>query len=157
MTEEEKWGLEALSAAYEARKNLENGQPVDETLPPIMRSAIFFGQDLSALGMDLDSVDPIYPTFTPFPAANSTGSTFDFHDRHTIPDFQLPGAYTVNNVPPLAGRVAALSDGESSSDHMLQPPFTCPANAVHRNPLLHLLSNAARHHARACRARAHRT
>jgi hypothetical protein len=113
MTEQEQWGLEALSAAYEARKNLESGQPVDETLPPIMRSAIFFGQDLSALGMDLDSIDPIYPTFTPFPAANSTGSTFDFHDRHTIPDFQLPGAYTVNNVPPLAGRVAALSDGKS--------------------------------------------
>jgi CCR4-NOT transcription complex subunit 2 len=111
MSEQEQWGLEALSAAYEARKNLESGQPVDETLPPIMRSAIFFGQDLSALGMDLDSLDPIYPTFTPFPAANSTGSTFDFHDRHTIPDFQLPGAYTVNNVPPLAGRVAALSDG----------------------------------------------
>jgi CCR4-NOT transcription complex subunit 2 len=114
MTEQEQWGLEALSAAYEARKNLESGQPVDETLPPIMRSAIFFGQDLSALGMDLDSLDPIYPTFTPFPAANSTGSTFDFHDRHTIPDFQLPGAYTVNNVPPLAGRVAALSDGNES-------------------------------------------
>ena len=114
MTEQEQWGLEALSAAYEARKNLESGQPVDETLPPIMRSAIFFGQDLSALGMDLDSIDPIYPTFTPFPAMNSSGSTFDFHDRHTIPDFQLPGAYTVNNVPPLAGRVAALSDGKSS-------------------------------------------
>ena len=114
MTEQEQWGLEALSAAYEARKNLESGQPVDETLPSIMRSAIFFGQDLSALGMDLDSIDPIYPTFTPFPAANSTVSTFDFHDRHTIPDFQLPGAYTVNNVPPLAGRVAALSDGKSS-------------------------------------------
>jgi CCR4-NOT transcription complex subunit 2 len=113
MSEQEQWGLEALSAAYEARKNLESGQPVDETLPPIMRSAIFFGQDLSALGMDLDSLDPIYPTFTPFPAANSTGSTFDFHDRHTIPDFQLPGAYTVNNVPPLAGRVAALSDGNA--------------------------------------------
>lgn len=114
MNEQEQWGLEALSAAYEARKNLESGQPVDETLPPIMRSAIFFGQDLSALGMDLDSIDPIYPTFTPFPAANSTGSTFDFHDRHTIPDFQLPAAYTVNNVPPLAGRVAALSDGKKS-------------------------------------------
>ena len=113
MSEQEQWGLEALSAAYEARKNLESGQPVDETLPPIMRSAIFFGQDLSALGMDLDSLDPIYPTFTPCPAANSTGSTFDFHDLHTSPDFQLPGAYTVNNVPPLAGRVAALSDGNA--------------------------------------------
>ena len=123
MTEQEQWGLEALSAAYEARKNLESGQPVDETLPPIMRSAIFFGQDLSALGMDLDSIDPIYPTFTPFPAMNSSGSTFDFHDRHTIPDFQLPGAYTVNNVPPLAGRVAALSDGGSlrSTSYPLVP------------------------------------
>lgn len=116
MNEQEQWGLEALSAAYEARKNLENGQPVDETLPPIMRSAIFFGQDLGALGMDLDSQEPIYPTFTPFPAVNSTGSTFDFHDRNTVPDFQLPAAYTVNNVPPLAGRVAALSDGMSRTN-----------------------------------------
>jgi len=112
MTEQEKFGLEALSAAYEARKNLESGQPVDETLPPLMRSGIFFGQDLSALGMDLDSNDPIYPTFTPVPSANATGSTFDYHDRHTIPDFTLPAAYTVNNVPPLHGRVAALSDGK---------------------------------------------
>lgn len=151
MTEQEQWGLEALSAAYEARKNLEKGQPVDESLPPIMRSAIFFGQDLSALGMDLDSIDPIYPTFTPFPAPNSTGSTFDFHDRHTIPDFQLPGAYTVNNVPPLAGRVAALSDGKLSSrtSSLLQ------ANVPTRNPLLHLLPNAPRHYARTGRPRTH--
>lgn len=127
MTEAEKFGLEGLSAAYEARKNLEAGLPVDETLPPIMRNPIFFGQDLSALGMDLDSNEPLYPTFTPFPAANSSGSAFDFHDRHTIPDFHLPPAYTVNNVPPLAGRVAALSDGTHASsplnsDRMLTLP-----------------------------------
>lgn len=111
MTESEKWGLEGLSAAYEARRNLESGAPVDETLPPIMRSGIFFGQDLSALGMDLDSLDPIYPTFTPFPAPSNSASAFDFHDRHTVPDFTLPAAYTVTNVPPLASRTAALSDG----------------------------------------------
>nr|OQO26471.1 hypothetical protein B0A51_05706 [Rachicladosporium sp. CCFEE 5018] len=110
MTESEKFGLEALSAAYEARKALETNQPVDETLPPIMRSGIFFGQDLNNLGLDLDSLEPLYPTFVPFPATNTSGSAFDFHDRHTVPDFELPDAYTVTNIPPLASRVPAMSD-----------------------------------------------
>ena len=69
------------------------------------------GHDLSSLGMDLDSTEPLYPTFHPFQAPGSTGSSFDYHDRHIIPDFTLPAAYTVTNVPPLSSRMGAFSDG----------------------------------------------
>lgn len=119
MTEAEKFGLEGLAAAFEARKAIDSGQPVDETLPSIMRSGLFFGQDLNALGMDLDSPDPIWPTFTAFPASTSQAQgagvpngIFDFHDRAIVPEFTLPQAYTVTNVPPLASRLGSLSDGK---------------------------------------------
>ena len=114
MTEDEKWGLPGLMAAFEARRQAENGGQVDETLPAGMRSAVIMGHDISALGMDLDSVEPLYPTFMPFPAVNSSGSAFDFHDRYTVPDFTLPSAYTVSKVPPLSSRMTAFSDGEST-------------------------------------------
>lgn len=120
MTEKERFGLEGLAAAYEARKAIESGQSVDETLPAIMRSGTFFGQDLNALGMDLDSPEPIWPTFTAFPASISQAQGagpgaggFDFHERAIVPEFTLPHAYTVTNVPPLSGRLGSLSDGMS--------------------------------------------
>ena len=112
MTENEKWGLPGLMAALEARRQAESGGPIDDTLPPVMRSAVFMGQDLNDLGMSLDSQEPLYATFTPFPIVGSSGSTYDFHDRHVVPDFTLPSAYTVTNVPPLSSRMAAFSDGE---------------------------------------------
>ncbi|QIX01039.1 hypothetical protein AMS68_006556 [Peltaster fructicola] len=117
MNDKEKYGLEGLAAAYEARKAVESGHPVDESLPVVMRSGLFFGQDLNALGMDLDSPEPIWPTFTAFPAstsqaqgASTSNGVFDFHDRAIVPEFALPPAYTVTNVPPLAGRLGSLSD-----------------------------------------------
>ncbi|KAK1067097.1 transcriptional regulator [Friedmanniomyces endolithicus] len=112
MSEDEKYGLTGLLAAFEARRALEAGQPVDDTLPPVMRNGVMLGQDLSTLGMDLDSPDPIYPTFTPFPLPpeRSSGSNFDFFERNVVPDFTLPSAYTVTNVPPLERRMGAFSD-----------------------------------------------
>jgi len=110
MSEQERYGLQGLLAAFEARRQAETGGQVDDTLPPAMRNAVFVGQDLSSLGLDLDSPEPLYPTFTPFPAASSS-SQFDFHDRHIVPDFTLPSAYTVTNVPPLSNRMSAFSDG----------------------------------------------
>ncbi|KAK0308937.1 transcriptional regulator [Friedmanniomyces endolithicus] len=112
MTEDEKYGLTGLLAAFEARRALEAGQPVDDTLPPAMRNGVMLGQDLSTLGMDLDSPEPIYPTFTPFPLPpeRSSGSNFDFFERNVVPDFTLPSAYTVTNVPPLERRMGAFSD-----------------------------------------------
>ena len=111
MTDSEKWGLPGLMAAFESRKQTESGGQVDDTLPRTMLSATMMGHDLTSLGMDLDSPEPLYPTFTPFQAVGSTGSSFDFHDRHMVPDFTLPNAYTVTNVPPLSSRMSAFSDG----------------------------------------------
>ncbi|KAF2484905.1 hypothetical protein BDY17DRAFT_247985 [Neohortaea acidophila] len=68
------------------------------------------GHDLTSLGLDLDSPEPLYPTFTPFQAVGSSGSSLDFHDRHIIPDFTLPSAYTVTNVPPLTSRMGTFND-----------------------------------------------
>ncbi|KAF2725717.1 hypothetical protein K431DRAFT_214643 [Polychaeton citri CBS 116435] len=68
------------------------------------------GQDLSTLGLDLDSPDPLIPSFFPFPGEGRTGSMYDFHDRHVVPDFHIPSAYTVNNVPPLQTRIGSFSD-----------------------------------------------
>ncbi|KAK4544047.1 hypothetical protein LTR36_004545 [Oleoguttula mirabilis] len=114
MSDNEKYGLAALVAAFEARRTLESGGQPDQTLPPAMRHSVFLGQDLNSLGLDLDSPDPLYTTFTPFPslAAANGGSSgqFDFHDRHMVPDFTLPSAYTVTNVPPLSSRMSAFSD-----------------------------------------------
>ncbi|KAF2835242.1 hypothetical protein M501DRAFT_1008656 [Patellaria atrata CBS 101060] len=67
-------------------------------------SALAVGQDLTVLGLDLNRPDnsPLYPTFgTPFVEANP---------RPIIPNFTLPAAYTVTNVPPLASRMNAFSD-----------------------------------------------
>lgn len=112
MTEAEKWGMGGLMAAFEARRVIEAGGKADDSLPPAMINGIMMGQDLDQLGMDLNSDTPLYPTFTPFPAVNMSGSSYDYHDRHVVPDFHLPSGYTVNNVPPLPGRMSAFSDGK---------------------------------------------
>ena len=119
MTEKEKWGLEGLMATFEARRQIESGGQVDETLPLAWRNAAVMGHDLNSLGMDLDSPDVLYPTFTPFPSVNSSQSTFDFHDRHIVPDYTLPSAYTVNNVPP--GSVMGTIMSEANRDRFQIP------------------------------------
>ncbi len=122
MTEDEKWGLQGLMAAFEARRQAESGGIVDDTLPPALRSAVIMGHDLSTLGLDLDSPEPLYPTFTPFQAVGSSNSTFDFHERHMVPDFTLPNAYTVTNVPKITDRMSAFSEG-TSCDLSIIPKF----------------------------------
>ncbi|KAF2226819.1 hypothetical protein BDZ85DRAFT_191553 [Elsinoe ampelina] len=60
------------------------------------------GQDLNSLGIDFESAEPLFPIFTtPFADASS---------RPAIPDFSLPTAYSVHNVPPLSSRIANFSD-----------------------------------------------
>lgn len=84
MTEAERWGIKGLVA------NLRNNSP------------LVTGHDPSTLGLDLDSPDPLFPTFAgPFAEPGS---------RPIIPDFTLPSAYSVNNVPPLHTRIDAFSD-----------------------------------------------
>ncbi|KAK5709167.1 transcriptional regulator [Elasticomyces elasticus] len=111
MTEAEQYGLPGLLAALEARRAIENGQPVDPTLPPAMRNGVILGQDLSTLGMDLDSPDMIYTTFTPFPnMRDSTPGAYDYVERNVVPEFSLPQAYRVGNVPGVEARMGAFSD-----------------------------------------------
>ncbi|KYG45479.1 hypothetical protein M433DRAFT_43703, partial [Acidomyces richmondensis BFW] len=69
------------------------------------------GQSLDNLDLDLTSPEPLLPTFHVFSAANPAASgPFDYTDRMTIPDYTLPSAYQVGNVPPIEGRMDALSD-----------------------------------------------
>jgi CCR4-NOT transcription complex subunit 2 len=115
MSESEQYGLPGFLAAVEARRALEANQPVvDDSLPPAMRHGLFLGQDLNTLGMDLESSEPIYPTFAvfPVPAERGSGSVFDFGERNVVPDFVVPAAYTVGNVPGLERRITAFSDGD---------------------------------------------
>ena len=153
MSDSERYGLVGVQAALEARRALDAGQPVDETLPAAMRNGFFFGQDLSTIGMDLDSPDPLYPTFTPFPIERANGSMFDFMERNVVPEFNLPSAYTVTNVPPLEGRMGVFSEGE----HRLNAnPRRMHANETDRNPLLPLLPTPRRPETGTRRHRTHK-
>ncbi|OAG04225.1 uncharacterized protein CC84DRAFT_895253 [Paraphaeosphaeria sporulosa] len=67
-------------------------------------SSLAVGQDLTVLGLDLSRPDnsPLHPTFgSPFVESNA---------KPVIPpDFKLPAAYTVTNVPPLHTKVTSFS------------------------------------------------
>ncbi|KAF2455092.1 hypothetical protein BDY21DRAFT_351192 [Lineolata rhizophorae] len=68
-------------------------------------SSLAVGQDLTVLGLDLNRPDnsPLYPTFgTPFVEPGG--------GRPVIPEFTLPPAYTVNNVPPLHTKITSFAD-----------------------------------------------
>ena len=87
MTEAEKWGLPGLLAKIRSND---------------ASSAFTMGVDINSLGLDLDSPEPLFATFsTPFA---------DNRSRPVIPEFTLPGGYTVTNVPALATRMNAFSD-----------------------------------------------
>ncbi|KAG2165424.1 hypothetical protein JADG_005163 [Aureobasidium aubasidani] len=87
MSEAEKWGLPGLLAKIRSND---------------AGSAFTMGVDINSLGLDLDSPEPLFATFsTPFA---------DNRSRPVIPEFTLPGGYTVTNVPSLASRMPAFSD-----------------------------------------------
>jgi CCR4-NOT transcription complex subunit 2 len=70
-------------------------------------SPMIMGLDLNELGFDLNRPPstPLYPTFgTPF------GPPGQQESRPPIPDFTLPAAYNVTNVPPLHSKVPSMSD-----------------------------------------------
>jgi CCR4-NOT transcription complex subunit 2 len=112
MTEDERWGMAGFNAILEARRQIEIGGEVDDTMPPQYRNAmVVMGQDLNALGMDLENPEPLHPSFSVFPSRNPSSSMFDYKDHHPVPAFTVPPAYTVNNVPPMHARMGAFSDG----------------------------------------------
>lgn len=114
MTEQERYGMQGYIARVEAGRAIAAGQPVDPTLPTVERNwaTLQAGVDINNLGLDLDSTEPIYKTFHVFPDMTSGGS-FDSSRRNPVPDFQVPPAYYVNNVPDSASRMAAFADGRS--------------------------------------------
>ncbi|KAI6825088.1 hypothetical protein KC358_g8078, partial [Hortaea werneckii] len=126
MTDDEKYGLAGLAAAFEARRLYEIGQTsqIDATLPSTMRNALFLGQDLSLLGLDLDSPEPLYPTFSAFPSAAAGTNSFDYTERNVVPEFSLPPAYVVTNVPNLEGRMGGFSDETLFAIFYLHPRST---------------------------------
>lgn len=90
MTDIERYGLPGLLSM------------LSQTSPD--HSDLAVGQDLTQLGLDLNRPDnsPLYPTFgSPFAEAGS---------RPAIPDFTLPPAYTVGNVPPLHTKIPSFGE-----------------------------------------------
>lgn len=90
MTEKERFGLPGLLSMI----------PLES--PDYSTLAV--GQDLTVLGLDLSRPDnsPLHPTFgSPFVESNT---------KPVIPpDFNLPTAYTVSNVPPLSTKMSSFS------------------------------------------------
>ncbi|KAF2671366.1 hypothetical protein BT63DRAFT_423572 [Microthyrium microscopicum] len=69
-------------------------------------SQLAAGHDLTQLGLELNRPDstPLYATFaTPFGPPNQA-------QRPAVPDFTLPSAYRVQNVPPLHTKIPSMSD-----------------------------------------------
>ncbi|KAI9693110.1 MAG: hypothetical protein M1822_005105 [Bathelium mastoideum] len=88
MTELEQYSLEGLFARI-------NPNHPDH-------SPLALGHDLTTLGIDLNSADPIYPTFGG-PFSNPT-------ERPAVPEYNTPQAYHVHNVQPLHSRIPSFSD-----------------------------------------------
>ncbi|QDS69799.1 hypothetical protein FKW77_010424 [Venturia effusa] len=85
MTEQERWGMPGLLA------RISTDSPDYDPLA--------VGMNIGDLGMNLESTEPLLPTW---------GSPFD--DRPVVPTFTLPQAYTVTNVPPLASKLDSFCD-----------------------------------------------
>lgn len=87
MSDIDKWGLPGLLAMLPGREDA---------------SPFVVGQDINSLGIDFDSPEPLLPSLsTPFA---------DINARPAIPEFTLPSAYSVNNVPALHTRMGNFSD-----------------------------------------------
>ncbi|SMQ50923.1 unnamed protein product [Zymoseptoria tritici ST99CH_1A5] len=126
MSDQEHFGLMGLSAIFEARKQYDLGGQPDATIPPEWSNSVLgMGQDLNTLGMDLDSSEPLYPTFHVFPDATGTGSMYDSRSRHPVPAFEVPTAYMVTNVPPMHSRINAFSD-----ETLFQVFYTAPRDVA---------------------------
>ncbi|KAF2395712.1 hypothetical protein EJ06DRAFT_585673 [Trichodelitschia bisporula] len=85
MTEQELWGLTGLVAQ------------VSKDSPDYNEH--YLGMDLTQLGLDLESSEPLWPQF---------GSPFD--ERPVVPEFKLPEAYKVTNIAPLHSKIPSLTD-----------------------------------------------
>ncbi|KAL8996647.1 MAG: hypothetical protein Q9188_006524 [Gyalolechia gomerana] len=84
----DRWGLAGLLATIRSDN------------PDVAGLAI--GQDLTQLGLDLNSQEPLWPTWSgPFAEPNA---------RPLQPDFHLPECYTVDNVHRVRDKISSFSD-----------------------------------------------
>ncbi|KAL8831029.1 MAG: hypothetical protein Q9170_005479, partial [Blastenia crenularia] len=84
----DRWGLAGLLATIRSDN------------PDVAGLAI--GQDLTQLGLDLNSQEPLWPTWSgPFAEPNA---------RPLQPDFHLPECYTVDNVHRVKEKISSFSD-----------------------------------------------
>ncbi|KAL8716511.1 MAG: hypothetical protein Q9225_006174 [Loekoesia sp. 1 TL-2023] len=84
----DRWGLAGLLATIRSDN------------PDVAGLAI--GQDLTQLGLDLNSPEPLWPTWSgPFAEPNA---------RPLQPDFHLPECYTVDNVHRVRDKISSFSD-----------------------------------------------
>jgi CCR4-NOT transcription complex subunit 2 len=114
ISEADRSGMAGLEAMFRYRDDRTNGQPGDQTLPQKQKTqAMLMGHDLSsaALGLDLESSEPLYPTFSVFGDLYD-GSESSLAQRRPIPDFPLSESYNVTNVPSLLPRMSSMSDGQ---------------------------------------------
>ncbi|KAI9706935.1 MAG: hypothetical protein M1820_004521 [Bogoriella megaspora] len=88
MTEQEKWGFSGLFARLD---------PSHPDFSPLAQ-----GEDLTTLGIDLNSPEPLYPTFGG-PFSNPT-------ERPAVPEYHTPSAYFVHNVSSMQSRIPSFSD-----------------------------------------------
>jgi len=84
----DRWGLKGLLSTINSE---------DPTT-----AALAAGQDLTTLGLDVNSQEPFWPTWT--------GPFNNFPSRPAQPDFTLPQCYTVVNVHNLEEKVSSFSD-----------------------------------------------
>ncbi|KAL9081859.1 MAG: hypothetical protein Q9159_006961 [Coniocarpon cinnabarinum] len=66
------------------------------------QTAVRLGMDLNQLGLDLNRQGPLHTDWA--------GPFADQNTRPVVPHFQLPTAYTVQNVPPLEEKLPSFSD-----------------------------------------------
>ncbi|MCJ1478568.1 hypothetical protein MMC13_007249 [Lambiella insularis] len=96
-------------------------------------SGLAIGQDLTTLGLDLNSQEPLYPTFA--------GPFASFPTRPMQPDFTLPGCYTVLNVHKLDEKIASFSD-----ETLLYMFYTMPRDIMQEVAAIELTNRLWRYH-----------
>ncbi|CAK4033626.1 General negative regulator of transcription subunit 2 [Lecanosticta acicola] len=113
MTEQEKYGMMGLQKRFETIEAYKTGRPGDPTLPPEVKNPwICVGHDMSGIDVELEQPGhSLHKTFHPFPDLGQlNASPFNSRARQPVPTFELPPAYSVNNVPDSTVRMPAFGD-----------------------------------------------
>ncbi|MCJ1421366.1 hypothetical protein MMC32_007729 [Xylographa parallela] len=96
-------------------------------------SGLAIGQDLTSLGLDLNSQEPLHPTFG--------GPFAQFPTRPLQPDFTLPTCYTVLNVHKLDEKISSFSD-----ETLFYMFYTMPRDVMQEVAAIELTGRNWRYH-----------